>query len=96
MNFIERVMRAMAHIPIGAAVGLVAGALGFALQLVCGYTAPVDRTADVQAIVGLANAGPALRMELVPVLEQGGAPRPCPASRPATQPLDGALTGDDL
>ena len=96
MNFIERVMRVMTHINIGAALGLAAWVLWSGWQVVTGHIAPAYSAAEVKALVSLAHAGPSVRMELVPVQEHGGAPPPCHEPLPAIRRVDRGLTGADL
>ncbi len=96
MNFIERVMRVMTHINIGAALGLAAWVLWSGWQVVTGHIAPAYSVAEVKALVSLAHAGPSARMELVPVLEHGGVPPPCHEPLPAIGRAGGPLTGADL
>ena len=51
MNFIERVMRVMTHINIGAALGLAAWVLWSGWQVVTGHIAPAYSAAEVKATV---------------------------------------------
>lgn len=76
MNFIERVMRAMTHINIGAALGLVAWVLWSGWQVVTGQIAPGYRVAEVKAMMTLPHAHASMPMRLVPVQSAQG---PVPA-----------------
>ena len=57
MNFIERVMRVMTHINMGAALGLAAWVLWSGWQVVTGQITPAYRVAEVKALMTIANAG---------------------------------------
>lgn len=92
VNFIERVMRAMTHINIGAALGLAAWVLWSGWQVVAGHVRPAHTPAEVRTLVRLAHAGPPTPMELVPVRAQGGAMPPCHAPPRATRQAEMALT----
>lgn len=91
MDFIERVMRVMTHVNIGAALGLVAWLLWSGWQVVTGQIAPAQRMAEARAVIRMAHAAPPLPMRLVPLRDAGTAPPPCHESPPAT-----ALAGADL
>ena len=56
MNFIDRVMRVMTHINIGAALGLAAWVMWSGWQVVTGQIAPAYRVAEVKALMSLAHA----------------------------------------
>jgi hypothetical protein len=96
VNFIERVMRIMTHVNIGASLGLVAWVLWSCWQMVTGHIAPANRAAEVRALVSLAHAGQPVPMELVPVHAWGGAKALCHEPPPAARRTDMALTGADL
>ncbi len=96
MNFIERVMRVMTHINIGAALGLAAWLLWTGWQVVTGQIAPAHSAAKVKALVSLAHAGPSVGVELLPVQGHGGTPPPCLEPLPAIRRADRVLTGADL
>jgi hypothetical protein len=96
VNFIERVMRVMTHINIGAAMGLAAWVLWSGWQVVTGHIAPGYTPDEVRTLVRLAHAGPPTPMELVPVDARDGAMPPCHEPWPAIRRADMALSGDDL
>lgn len=96
MNFIERVMRVMTHINIGAALGLAAWVLWSGWQVVTGRITPAYTPAEVRTLVRLSHAGPSTPMELLPVGAQGAAMPPCHEPQPAIRRADMALTGADL
>ena len=96
MNFIERVMRVMTHINIGAALGLAAWVLWSGWQVVTGQIAPAYRVAEVKALMSLAHAGETAPMHLVPVQAGAAALPPCHTATPAPQPSAVVLTGADL
>jgi hypothetical protein len=96
VNFIERVMRVMTHINIGAALGLVAWVLCSGWQVVTGQIAPEYRVAEVKALMSLAQAGEPVSMHLVPAQAGVGAVPPCHTTVPAPQPSAVVLTGADL
>jgi hypothetical protein len=94
MNFIERVMRVMTHINIGASLGLMAWVLWSGWQVVTGQIAPTYSAAEVRALTTLAHAGhaaPAAPMRLRPAGAGGAALPPCHELPPAV-----ALKGTDL
>lgn len=96
MNFIERVMRDMTHINIGAALGLVAWVLWSGWQMVTGQIAPSYRAAEVKALVCLAHAGELSLMHLVPVLAGADLLPPCDATTAAPKQAAVVMTGADL
>ena len=96
MSFIERVMRVMTHINIGAALGLAAWVMWSGWQVVTGQIAPAYRVAEVKALMSLAHAGEPAPMRLVPVQAGSGALPPCHTAAPAPQPSAVVLTGADL
>jgi hypothetical protein len=96
VNFIERVMRVMTHINIGAALGLVAWVLWSGWQVVSGQIAPSYRAAEVKALMSVAHAGEPVRLHLVPIQAGTGAPPPCHTAVPAPKPAALVLTGADL
>jgi len=96
LNFIERVMRVMTHINIGAALGLAAWVLWSGWQVVTGQIAPAYRVAEVKALMSLAHAGETAPMHLVPVQAGAAALPPCHTAAPAPQRSAVALTGADL
>lgn len=93
MNFIERVMRVMTHINIGAALALAAWVLWSGWQVVTGQLTPAYRVSEVKALMSLAHAGEPVPMHLVPVQAGGAALPPCHAA-PKQVALD--LPGADL
>lgn len=96
MNFIERVMRVMTHVNIGAALGLAAWIMWSGWQVVTGQIAPAYRMADVQALMSPAHAAEPVPMRLLPV-QAGRAALPlCHTAAPAPKPSAVALTGADL
>lgn len=96
MNFIERVMRVMTHINIGAALGLAAWVLWSGWQVVTGQIAPAYRVAEVEALMSLAHAGEPAPMHLVPMQVGAAALPPCHTEVPTPQRSALALTGADL
>ncbi len=96
MNFIERVMRAMTHINIGAALGLIAWVLWTGWQVVTGQIAPAYRVAEVKALMTLAHRGEPTPMRLVPAQPGGDAPPSCHGEAPATHKASLTMTGADL
>jgi hypothetical protein len=96
VNFIERVMRVMTHINIGAALGLAAWVLWSGWQVVTGQIAPAYRVAEVKALMSLAHAGETAPMHLVPVQAGAAALPPCHTAAPAPQRSAVVLTGADL
>lgn len=96
MNFIERVMRVMTHINIGAALGLASWVLWSGWQVVTGQITPAYRAAEVKALVSLAHAGEPSPMHLVPVQAGAGALPPCHTSTAAPTRAAVVLTGADL
>jgi hypothetical protein len=96
VDFIERVMRVMTHINIGAALGLVAWVLWSGWQVVTGQIAPVHRVAEVMAQISVAHAGEPQPLQLVPLQAGAGALPPCHTVAPALQPATHVLTGADL
>jgi hypothetical protein len=75
VNFIERVMRVMTHVNIGAALGLAAWVLWSGWQVVTGQITPGHRVADVKALMSQAHAGSPPPMQLMPA-RAGGSPLP--------------------
>lgn len=96
MNFIERVMRVMTHINIGAALGLAAWVLWSGWLVVSGQIAPAYRAAEVKALVSLAQAGEPSPMHLVPVQAGAGALPPCHTTTAAPKQAALVMTGADL
>ena len=96
MNFIERVMRVMTHINLGAALGLAAWVMWSGWQVVTGQIAPAYSVAEVKALMSLAHAAEPVPMRLVPVQAGRGALPPCHTAEPAPQPSAVVLTGADL
>jgi hypothetical protein len=96
VSFVERVMRVMTYINIGAALGLLAWVLWSGWQVVTGQIAPAYRAAEVKALVSLAHAGEPSPMHLVPVQAGGGALPPCHATTAAPTQAAVVLTGADL
>jgi hypothetical protein len=96
VNFIERVMRVMTHINIGAALGLAAWVLWSGWQVVTGQIAPAYRVAEVKALMSLAHAGETAPMHLVPVQAGAAALPPCHTAAPAPQRSAVVLTVADL
>lgn len=94
MNFIERVMRVMTHINIGAALGLAAWVLWSGLQVVTGQISPGYRAAEVRALMQTAHAlQPA---QLHPMQVGAAAPSPCHQAPPSLRQAAMVLTGADL
>lgn len=96
MNFIERVMRAMTHINIGAALGLAAWVLWSGWQVVTGQITPAYRAAEVKALVSLAHAGEPSPMHLVPVQAGAGALPPCHTTAAVSKQAAAGMTEADL
>jgi hypothetical protein len=96
VNFIERVMRVMTHINIGAALGLPAWVLWSGWQVATGQITPAYRVAEVKALMSLAHAGEPAPMHLVPVQAGAAALPPCHTAAPAPQRSAVVLTGADL
>ena len=96
MNFIERVMRVMTHINMGAALGLAAWVLWSGWQVVTGQITPAYRVAEVKALMTIAHAGEPARMHLVPLQTEGGVVPPCHSAAPSPQQATVVLTGADL
>ena len=96
MNFIERVMRVMTHITIGAALGLAAWVLWSGWRVVTGQIAPAYRVAEVKALMSLTHAGGPAPMHLVPVQADAAALPPCHSATPAPHRTAVVLTGADL
>lgn len=96
MNFIERVMRVMTHINIGAALALAAWVLWSGWQVVTGQLTPAYRASEVKALMSLAHAGEPAPMHLVPVQAGGAALPPCHAAAPAPKAVALDLPGADL
>ena len=96
MNFIERVMRAMTHLNIGAALGLAAWLLWSGWQVVTGQHPPAYVEAEARALLSLASAGPQVPMRLVPVQADAMALHPCQCVAPSPKPEALTLTGADL
>jgi hypothetical protein len=96
VNFFERVMRFMAHINIGAALGLVVWVLWSGWQVVTGQIGPSYRAAEVKALVGAAQAGELSPMQLVPVREGAGVLPSCDGASAAPKQAATVMTGADL
>lgn len=96
MNFIERVMRIMTHINVGAVLGLAAWVLWSGWQVVAGQITPAYSAAEVRALVGVAHAGQPSPMQLVPVRAQGEATLPCHEVQPSVRRADVAMSDADL
>jgi hypothetical protein len=96
VSLIERVMRVMTHINIGAALGLAAWVLWSGWQVVTGQIAPSYRAAEVRVLMSLAHAGELAPMQLVPVQAGAAALPPCHSATPDPQRADLALSGADL
>ncbi len=96
MDFIERVMRVMTHLNIGAALGLVAWLLWSGWQVVTGQITPAPRLAEARALMHAAHAGAPVPMPLVPAHADGAARCPCQAPPPAGRTAAVQLTGADL
>lgn len=96
MSFIERVMRVMAHINIGAALGLAAWVLWSGWQVVTGLSAPAYRAAEVKALMNLAHSAQSAPMRLVPARPGTPALASCHAQATAPKPAAVVLTGADL
>lgn len=96
MNFIERVMRVMTHINIGAAMGLAAWMLWSGWQVVTGQIRPGNRMAEVKALMSAAPAGGRAPLRLVPVPAGADAQPACHAAASAPKPAAVVLTEADL
>lgn len=96
MNFIERVMRVMTHINIGAALGMAAWVLWSGWQVVTGQVTPAYRVAEVQALMRLLHAGEPARMHLVPMRAGTAALPPCHQALISSSQEALVLTGADL
>ena len=99
MNFIERVMRVMTHINIGASLGLAAWVLWSGWLVVTGQITPATRVAEVDALTSLARpaqAGEPARMHLVAVQAGAGTLAPCHEATRAPQRASLDLSGADL
>lgn len=96
MNFIERVMRVMTHINIGAAMGLATWVLWSGWQVVTGQISPGYRMAEVKAVMSPAHAGEPARLRLVPVQQGADALPSCHTSVPAPKQAARVLTEADL
>lgn len=96
MNFVERVMRVMTHLNIGAALGLAAWVLWSGWHVVTGQIAPGGRVAEVKALMSVAHAGEPMR--LMPLHAAGGPPPPChaPATPARRAVVLSGLPGADL
>jgi hypothetical protein len=96
VNFIERVMRVMTHINIGAALGLTAWVLWSGWHIVTGQIVPVYRVAEFKPLMSAAHAGQSAPRRLVPVHAAGGSLPPCHDPQPAMRQHAVALSGADL
>ena len=96
MDFIERVMRVMTHINIGAALGLAAWVLVSGWQVVTGQITPAYRVSEVRALMGQVRAGEPAAMHLVPVSAGTAALPPCHEPTPTPPRATVVLTGADL
>lgn len=83
MNFVERVMRIMTHINIGAALGLAAWVLWSGWQLVTGQIAPRYSAAEVRALMCAAHAGQPAQIHLAPLQAGAAALPPCHEAPPS-------------
>lgn len=96
MNFIERVMRIMTQVNIGAALGMVAWLLWSGWQIVTGQIAPAHNMVEVQAVMRLAHSGGAARLHLVPAQAGSVAAPHCHEAPPSPSRVAAVLTGEDL
>jgi len=98
VNFIERVMRVMTHINIGAALGLAAWVLWSGWLVVTGQIMPGNRVAEVKVLMSLAYANEPVPLHLVPLQAGAGAGAllPCHITAPAPQRSAVILTEADL
>lgn len=96
VNFIERVMRVMTHINIGAALGLVAWVLWSGWQVVTGQILPAHHVAEVKARMSPAQARETAPMHLVPVRAGAAALPPCHTAALVPPRSGVVLTGADL
>jgi hypothetical protein len=96
LNFIERVMRVMTHISIGASLGLAASVLWSGWQVVAGQIVPTYRVAEVKAPMSAAHAGQPTPMRLVSAHVAGGSLPPCHEAPPATRQSVVEISGADL
>lgn len=96
MNFIERVMRVMTHLNIGAALGLAAWTLWSGWQVVTGQIAPAHSVAEIRASLAPAHAAGPVAMHLVPVRDGAPALPPCHEPMTSSPREPGASSGADL
>lgn len=96
MNLIERVMRVMTHLNIGASLGLAAWVLWSGWQVVAGQVVPAYRVAEFKALMGAAHAGAPVPLPLVAAPAAGGSLAPCHEPPPAPRQAAVALSGADL
>jgi hypothetical protein len=96
VNFIERVMRVMTHINVGATLALMAWFLWSGWPMFNGQVASPGRSADIEALLVMANASPAERLELVPMSSDGTALPPCRRPHAAPNRAEQELSGADL
>jgi hypothetical protein len=96
VNFVERVMRIMTHINIGAALGMVAWVLWSGWQVVTGQIGPIYRASEAHAQVSSAHTGKPTRTQPKLVLAGDGAPSPCHTTMPTATPAALVFTGADL
>lgn len=95
-HFVERVMRVMTHINIGAAAGLASWVLWSGWQVVTEQIAPGYRVAEVKTLMSLAHAGEPAPMHLVARQSGSGALLPCQTTAPALKQSALVVTGADL
>lgn len=96
MNFLERVMRVMTHLNIGAALGLAAWVAWSGWQVVTGQINPSIRVAQAVTLASLTHGGQAVPMQLVPVGAGGAKLAPCHEPQPASRESAMPLSGEDL
>ena len=95
MNFVERVMRVMTHVNIGAALGMLAWVVWSGWQVVTGQIGPASGLPPTSALAGLAHRGAAAPMHLSPVVAGRILPS-CHDGAAAVRPGAAGLSGDDL
>jgi hypothetical protein len=96
VNFIERVMRAMTHLNLGAALGLAAWLLWSGWQVATGQHPPAYAETQTRALMSLASAGAQVPMRLVPVQAEAMTLPPCQGLAPSPKPEALTLTEADL
>jgi hypothetical protein len=96
LNLIERVMRVMTHVNIGAALGLAAWVLWSAGPAMAGHTSAPSASTERWTLLNVPQAGPSTPMKLVPMEARDGAIALCHEPPPGILQADTAPTGADL